>query len=70
MRPVERVQSVAGQLNCRGFVIDTENSEQGLGGAQKLAEAFGAHYMALEDLERIEDIAIEVERLAGSFPKM
>jgi hypothetical protein len=26
--------------------------------------------MALEDLEKIEDIAIEVERLAGSFPKM
>jgi Mg-chelatase subunit ChlD len=47
-----------------------ENSEQRLGNAQKLAEAFETHYVALEDLEKIEDIAIEVTRLAGSFPKM
>jgi len=51
-------------------VIDTENSDQRLGNSQKLAEALRAHYMALEDLEKIEDIAIEVERLAESFPKM
>jgi hypothetical protein len=51
-------------------VIDTENSEQRLGNSRRLAEALGAHYLALEDLEKIEDIAIEVERLAGSFPQM
>jgi magnesium chelatase subunit D len=68
--PAQEALEIAGQLNCHGFVIDTENSEQRLGNARKLAEAFGAHYMALEDLERIEDIAIEVERLAGSFPRM
>ena len=68
--PAQEALEIAGQLNCRGFVLDTENSEQGLGSARELAEAFGAHYMALEDLEKIEDIAIEVERTAGSFPKM
>jgi Mg-chelatase subunit ChlD len=51
-------------------VIDTENSEQRLGNSQKLAEALGAHYMALEGLAKIEDIAIEVEQLAGSFPQV
>jgi magnesium chelatase subunit D len=61
---------IASQLSCRGYVIDTENPDQRLGNSQKLAEALGAHYTALEDLEKIEDIAIDVERLAGSFPKM
>lgn len=50
-------------------MIDTENSEQRLGNSQKLAEAFGAHYMALEDLAEIEDLAIEVERRTASFPR-
>jgi magnesium chelatase subunit D len=68
--PAQEALEIAGQLNCHGFVIDTENSQQRLGNAQKLAEAFGAHYMVLEYIERIEDIAVEVERLAGSFPKM
>ena len=60
---------IASQLSCRAYVIDTENSDRRLGNSQKLAEALGAHYMALEDLEKIEDIAIEVKRLAESFPK-
>src|ERR1700679_1711922 len=68
--PAQEALEITGQLNCHGFVIDAENSEQRMGNAQKLAKAFGAHYMGLEDLERIEDIAIEVERLVGSFPKM
>jgi Mg-chelatase subunit ChlD len=42
---------------------------QRLGNSQKLAEAFGARYMALEDLETIEDITIEVARCAESFPQ-
>jgi magnesium chelatase subunit D len=68
--PAQEALEIASQLSCHGFVIDTENSEQRLGNSQKLAETFGAHHMALEDLEKIEDIAIEVVRLARSFPKM
>jgi magnesium chelatase subunit D len=67
--PAQEALDFAGQLNCHGFVIGTENSKQRLGNARKLAEAFGAHYMALEDPERIEDMAIEVERLAEAFRK-
>jgi magnesium chelatase subunit D len=67
--PAQEALEIASQLSCRGFVIDTENSEQRLGNSQKLAEAFGAHCVALEDLEKIEDIAIEFERLAGSLPQ-
>jgi magnesium chelatase subunit D len=67
--PAREALEIAEQLNCRGFVIDTEISEQRLGNAQKLAEAFGAHHMALEDPERIEDIAIETERPEGTFPQ-
>jgi magnesium chelatase subunit D len=67
--PAHETLEIASQLSCHGFVIDTENSEQRLGNSQKLAKAFGAHYMALEDLKKIEDIAIEVDRLTGSFPQ-
>lgn len=68
--PAQEALETASQLNCRGFVIDTENSEQRLGNSRKLAEASGAHYMILDDLAKIENISIEVERLAGSFPHM
>ena len=68
--PAQKALEIAGQLSCREGVVDTESSEQRLGSALKVAEASGAHYMALEGLKRIEDIAIEVERLEGSFQKM
>jgi Mg-chelatase subunit ChlD len=68
--PAQEAIEIASQLGCRGLVIDTENSDQRLGLSRKLAEAFGSHYMALEDLEKIDDVAIVVERLARSLPRI
>jgi magnesium chelatase subunit D len=42
---------VASSLNCRALVIDTENAAQPLGRTLKLAEALGARYFALGDLQ-------------------
>jgi magnesium chelatase subunit D len=42
---------VAGGLSCRALVIDTENAAQPLGRSLKLAEAMGARFVALGELQ-------------------
>jgi magnesium chelatase subunit D len=49
---------VASSLGCRALVIDTENVAQPLGRSLKLAEALGARYFVLGDLQESDRLLI------------
>jgi magnesium chelatase subunit D len=49
--PWQEALEIASRLSCRALVIDTENAAQPLGRSLKLAEALGARYLALGDLQ-------------------
>jgi magnesium chelatase subunit D len=49
--PWQEALEIASRLSCRALVIDTENTAQPLGRSLKLAEALGARYLALGDLQ-------------------
>lgn len=49
---------IASSLRCRALVIDTENAAQPLGRSLKLAQALGARYFALGDLQESDRLVI------------
>lgn len=65
--PWQEALDIAGQLHCHALVIDTENPALRIGQSQKLAEILGAHYVSLEEIAEIEDMAIEIKRRTGTL---
>jgi magnesium chelatase subunit D len=56
--PWQEALEIASCLGCRALVIDTENAAQPLGRSLKLAEALGARYFALADLQQSDRLLI------------
>jgi Mg-chelatase subunit ChlD len=54
---------IASHLLCPALVIDTELAAQPLGQSRKLADALGAQYIALENLEDGDSLSIALQRL-------
>jgi magnesium chelatase subunit D len=64
--PWQEAMEIARQLRCPALVIDTEKAAQSLGQSRKLAEALGAEYVALENLEDSDNLVIALQRLPGA----
>jgi magnesium chelatase subunit D len=64
--PWQEAMEIASQLRCPALVIDTEKAAQSLGQSRKLAEALGAEYVALENLEDSDNLVIALPRLPGA----
>jgi magnesium chelatase subunit D len=64
--PWQEAMEIASQLRCPALVVDTEKAAQSLGQSRKLAEALGAEYVALENLEDSDNLVIALQRLPGA----
>ena len=60
--PWQEALEIAGHLLCPALVIDTELAAQPLGQSRKLADALGAQYIALENLEDSDSLTIALQR--------
>jgi len=56
--PWHEALEIAGEIRCPALVIDTEDAAQAMGQSRKLAEALGARYLALENLEESSDLVL------------
>ena len=56
--PWHEALEIAGEIGCPALVIDTEDAAQAMGQSRKLAEALGARYLALENLEESSDLVL------------
>jgi magnesium chelatase subunit D len=63
--PWQEAIEIASGLRCAALVIDTENAAQPLHRSLKLAEALRGKYVALENLEESELVAIAPSSLAA-----
>jgi magnesium chelatase subunit D len=63
--PWQEAIEIASQLRCPALVIDTEGAAQSVGQSRKLAEALGAEYVALENLQE-SDLIIALQRSPGA----
>jgi Mg-chelatase subunit ChlD len=60
--PWREAIEIAGELRCAALVVDTENTAQPLHRPVELAEALGAEYITLRDLEDSGKVAITPQR--------
>jgi magnesium chelatase subunit D len=63
--PWQEAIEIASQFRCPALVIDTEGAAQSVGQSRKLAEALGAEYVALENLQE-SDLIIALQRSPGA----
>jgi magnesium chelatase subunit D len=63
--PWQEAMEIASQFRCPALVIDTEGAAQSVGQARKLAEALGAEFVALENLQE-SDLIIALQRSPGA----
>jgi magnesium chelatase subunit D len=63
--PWQDALQAASQMKTSALVIDTENGAQRLGHSRRLAEALGARYIALEDLESGHEAILALSRPAN-----
>jgi magnesium chelatase subunit D len=61
--PWQEALEIASHLLGPALVIDTELAAQPLGQSRKLADALGAQYIALENLEDSDILSIALQRL-------
>jgi magnesium chelatase subunit D len=61
--PWQEALEIASNLQCPALVIDTELAAQPLGQSRKLADALGAQYIALENLDDSDNLTIALQRL-------
>jgi magnesium chelatase subunit D len=64
--PWQEAMEIANGLRCAALVIDTENTGQPLRRSLKLAEALRAKYVALENLDDRDEVAITLQQLSSA----
>jgi len=64
--PWQEALEAAHGIRCPALVIDTEQAAQPLGQSRQLAEALGARYLALENLEESGDLILTIQGLPAT----